>query len=255
MPAPMHDDFAELSIEPGTSDLPADDPRFALLNVLAFGGAPDRPSHVPEQLGQLGGISISESTGADDALPFWHTNILGDVYLLLLHGEVRVEFKEFEKDSYLGAYFGRAGDLMKFPKNLPHRTFSGDGRRRISLQLAPTDPKWESLAWVRDIAPFDRLVFEELSIEPGPRSTVVRMGGQHIETDSSFLKRGASAIVAYGTYFGHNEFDNGFIISDALATDEDLAQFKLGTHVLRCPREQAVGLLKGVIRALEGSGF
>lgn len=255
MPVPMHEDFADLLIEPGTSDLPVDDPRFALVNVLAFGGAPDRPSHVPERLGQVGGISISESTGADDALPFWHTNMLGDVYLLLLHGEVRVEFKEFEEDSYLGAYVGRTGDLMKFPKDLPHRTFSADGRRRVSVQLAPTDPRWESLGWVQDVGPFDRLVFEELSIEPGLPSTVVRMGDQHIETDSSFLRRGAGVIVAYGTYFGHNEFENGFIISDARSEEDDLVHFKLGAHHLACPREQAVGLLKGVVRALEEVGL
>ena len=255
MPVPMHEHFADLNIDPGTSDLPPGDLRFALVNILAFGGAPDRPSHVPEQLGQLGGISISESTGADDALPFWHTNMLGDVYLLLLHGEVRVEFKEFEKDAILGAYAGRTGDLMKFPKDVPHRTFSGDGRRRISLQLAPTDPSWESLAWVQDVPPLDRLEFEELSIEPGPQSTEIRMGDLQVETNSSFLKRGARAIVAYGTHFGHNEFENGFIISDALMKDEDLVHFKLGTHDLTCPREYAVGLLKGVIVMLEDEGI
>jgi hypothetical protein len=254
MTVPMHEHFADLRVEPGTSDVPADDDRFGLVNVLAFGGAPDRHPHVPEEIGRVAGVSLSESTGADDALPFWHTNLLGDVYLLLLHGEVRVEFKEFEGDAHLGSYVGRSGDLMKMPKDVPHRTFSGNGRRRISLQLAPTDPHWESLDWVNDVPASEQLELDGLRIQPGPALTRVTLDGVQLQTDSSFLKRGARAIVAYGVYFGHNEFEKGFVISDVPGEEEHGVLVKVAGRVLPCSREETVSLLKGVITRLEEAG-
>jgi hypothetical protein len=254
MRVPMHDHFAHLEVEPGTSDLPADDDRFGLVNVLAFGGAPDRHPHIPEEIGKVAGVSLSESTGADDALPFWHTHLLGDVYLLLLYGAVRVEFKEFEGDAHLGSYVGRSGDLMKMPKDVPHRTFSGDGRRRISLQLAPTDPHWESLEWVNDVPASEHLELDGLRIEAGPRLTRVSLDGATVETDSSFLKRGARAIVAYGVYLGHNEFEGGLIISDAPGEKEDFVLLKVAAGVLKCSRAETVSLLKGIIARLEEAG-
>jgi hypothetical protein len=142
---------------------------------------------------------------------------------------------------------------MKLPKEVPHRTYSGNGRRRISLQLAPIDPRCESLDWVNDVTPFERLELDGLRIEPGPKVTGVNLEGMHVETNSSFLMRGARAIVAYGGHLGHNEFDAGFIVSDVLSEDEDVVLFKIADRELRVPGEQAVGLLKGIIARLEAA--
>lgn len=249
MTVPMHEDFSSLVVDPGTSDAPHDD-RFGLVNVLVFGGAPDRHPHVPVELGKLAGVSIWESTGANDALPFWNTNLRDDVYLFLLHGEVRVEFKEFEGHASLGSYVGHAGDLMKLPKEVAHRTFSGDGRRRISLELAPIDPHWESLGWVADVPNFDQLELGPLRFDPNVGMTGVQLNGAHVETDSSFLLRGCRAIVAYGGHLGHNEFEGGLIISDVVDDDLDLVLFKLGAEELSFPRKDAIGLLKGLVAHL-----
>jgi hypothetical protein len=108
-----------------------------MVNVIAFGGAADRHPHVPAELGRLGGVAIWESTGDNDALPFWNTNLVDDVYLYLVYGEVRVDFKELEGEGLLGSYAGPTGDLMRLLKGVAHRTFSTNGQRRISLELAP----------------------------------------------------------------------------------------------------------------------
>src|SRR5215212_8536463 len=92
----MHPDFAHLKIRPGTMAIEAGAPEglFALTNILAFGGAAAKGAHMPAIVGQVGDVVLWESTGAPDALPFWNTNYTCDVHLLLMDGEVRMEFKE-----------------------------------------------------------------------------------------------------------------------------------------------------------------
>ncbi|MBA2390576.1 MAG: hypothetical protein H0V67_10025, partial [Geodermatophilaceae bacterium] len=134
MSTSMHPDFGGLTVTPGESHVAAASELYHLVNVVAFGGAVDRPTHVPTELGSLGPVVFWESTGAADALPFWNTNHRCDVYLYLVHGAVRVEFKETEGEERYGHYVARTGDLFKMPKDIAHRTFSGDGKRRISLE-------------------------------------------------------------------------------------------------------------------------
>ena len=43
-------------------------------------------------------MALWESTGADQ-LPFWNTDYDGDTYLYIVHGAVRVEFKETDSDA------------------------------------------------------------------------------------------------------------------------------------------------------------
>lgn len=247
MTGPLHPDFAELAVDPGSAEVTGDPSLFGLVNVIAFGGAADRHPHVPAELGRIGGVAIWESTGADDALPFWNTNLAGDAYLYLIHGEVRVEFKEVEGPGRLGTYLGHTGDLMRLPKDVAHRTYSANGRRRISLELVPHDPRWASLDWVASVPASEDLAAGGLRIEPSAGSTTIRLDGREVSTSSSFLLRGARALVAYGLHLGHNEFDGGFVVSDG----PDEAVMKVADRELRLPYEQAVALLKGVILRLE----
>ncbi len=78
-------------------------------------------------------------------MPFWNTNFHCDVYRYLVHGSVRVEFKETEGDEHYDQYVARTGDLFKLPKDVAHRTYSGDGKRRISLEILERNPHWASI--------------------------------------------------------------------------------------------------------------
>lgn len=215
----MHDDFAGLEVSPGTMQVPdglAD--AFAMVNLLALGGEADRPAHVPEAIGGLGDVVIWESTGSSVALPFWNTNYAGDVYLYLVHGQVRVEFKEPEKepegDAVLGHYEGRTGDMMLLPKAIAHRTFSTNGLRRISLEIVRRNPLWERIGEHADVAAATDLTIGGLRFEPAGDEVVIHSPEGRTTTPAAFLLRGLRALVAYELHLDHNEFEGGFVVHD-----------------------------------------
>jgi len=209
----MHEDFGTLSVEPGEMAVSQWVERFAMVNVLAFGGAPDRAPHVPVQLGELGDVVIWESTGAADALPFWNTNYTSDVYLVLLHGEVRVEFKEPEGDRLLGHYIGRTGDMLLLPKAIAHRTFSTNGRRRISLELLARNPRWAEIGALADV-PAAGMTLGGFGFAVDGPTAVVTTPQDTVRTPLGFLRRGLGALVAYELHLDHNEFEGGFVVHD-----------------------------------------
>lgn len=224
---PLHPDFAGLDIEPGERHVTGPVESFGLVNVLAFGGAPDRVPHVPTQLGELGDVVIWESTGASDALPFWNTNYASDVYLALLYGEVRVEFKEPEEDVRYGYYLGRAGDLLRLPKAIAHRTFSTNGRRRISLELLARNPFWADIGRRAEVSAAPTTTLGGFAFELEGEWATVTTPGDAIRTPLHFLRRGLGALVAYELHLDHNEFEGGLVVHD-----------KGRTTVLKTPRHQ-----------------
>ncbi|MGH9093295.1 MAG: hypothetical protein ACRDZR_18230, partial [Acidimicrobiales bacterium] len=211
---PLHADFADLAVTPGAADILRRPDRFALTNIVALGGAPDMHPHVPTKVGQVGTAVFWESTGAADALPFWNTNLRGDVLLYLIAGSVRVEFREMEGTEPYGSYEARTGDLMLLPRDIAHRTYSGDGRRRISLEIIEHDPRWDALGWVASVAPDPSLRLGGLAFSPAPDVTGVALDGTTAAVGSSFLLRGCRALVAYGLHLGHNEFEGGLVVRD-----------------------------------------
>jgi hypothetical protein len=48
-----------------------------------------------------------------------------------------LEFKETGGSTPYGHYLARTGDLFRIPDKVAHRTFSGDGRRRVTLEIVP----------------------------------------------------------------------------------------------------------------------
>ncbi len=91
----LHADFGSLAAHPGEAHITDRHELFNIVNVIEFGGGGvERATHVPTEVGAVGPVAIWESTGAADGLPFWNTNFQSDVYLYLVHGSVRVEFKE-----------------------------------------------------------------------------------------------------------------------------------------------------------------
>lgn len=209
----LHPDFADLRVTPGESRIDGPHELFEMVNVIAFGGAADRPTHVPTELGALGSVVIWESTGAADMLPFWNTNLDGDAYLYLVHGSVRVEFKEIEGDRRYGHYLGRTGDLLRLPKEVAHRTYSGDGRRRISLEIMPRNPHWSNLG-AAPVTPDTSGRIGGFAFEVREADVEVSWPGGRLRTPRDPFVRGLRALRAYELHLGHNEFEGGFTVHD-----------------------------------------
>ncbi|MBA2416981.1 MAG: hypothetical protein H0V64_14060 [Geodermatophilaceae bacterium] len=213
MSAPLHSDFGQLRVTPGELHFTAPSELYDLVNVVAFGGAVDRPTHVPTELGTIGPVVFWESTGAADALPFWNTNFQCDVYLYLVHGSVRVEFKETEGDERYGHYIARTGDLFKLPKDIAHRTFSVDGKRRISLEILERNPHWATMGTAPTVAD-DSGVVGGFRFDVEGEDVRVTWPEGSLVTPRHFFARGLAALIAYELHLEHNEFEGGFIVHD-----------------------------------------
>jgi hypothetical protein len=244
-PIQMHPDFAHLRVRPGemTLDQAADPNQFGLLNVLAFGGAADKGAHMPALIGRVDDVVVWESTGASDALPFWNTNYAGDVYLLLMEGEVRVEFKTPETDDHLATYIARTGDLMTLPRAIAHRTFSTSGKRRISLEIVKRNPLWERIGEHAQVSPIseDRLGGFGFAVEDD--AVVVRSPEDEVRTPRDFFVKGLRVLVAYELHLEHNEFEGGFTVHDRGST----AELKTRAYSEAFSPDAVVGLFKGLL--------
>jgi hypothetical protein len=213
MTVPLHADFGDLRVQPGEAHITDRDELFGLVNLIAFGGAADRPTHVPAEVGGVGPVVLWESTGAADQLPFWNTNLDGDQYLYVVHGAVRVEFKETGGERRYGHYIGRTGDLLRLPGAIAHRTWSGDGRRRISLEILPRNPHWAGIGTQPVTAdPSGRAGGFTFTVED--TDVLVHWPGGELRTPRDLFARGMRALVAYDLHLGHNEFDGGFVVHD-----------------------------------------
>lgn len=209
----LHPDFGGLEVTPGESHITGASEPYDLINVVAFGGGVDRATHVPTELGSLGQVVFWESTGAADALPFWNTNFQCDVYLYLVHGCVRVEFKETEGEQRYGHYLARTGDLFKLPKDIAHRTFSGDGKRRISLEILERNPHWSTIGTL-PIAPNHSETAGGFTFGADGDDIRITWPEGSLVTPRHFFVRGLAALVAYEMHLEHNEFEGGFIVHD-----------------------------------------
>jgi hypothetical protein len=241
----MHPDFSHLQVQPGemTLTLEARPEQFGLLNLLAFGGAADKGAHMPAIVGQLGEVVLWESTGAADALPFWNTNYAGDVYLLLLEGEVRVDFKHPETDQHLGTYLARTGDLMTLPGAIAHRTFSTSGKRRISLEIVRRNPLWERIGEHAHVAPLDQDGLGEFRFRRDGDAVVVQTPRDEVRTDLSFFVRGLRVLLAYELHLEHNEFEGGFVVHDL----DQHVELKTRAYQQSFAPAEVIGLFKGLV--------
>ena len=213
MSTPLHPDFDGLDVTPGESHITGPPEAYDLINVVVFGGGIDRATHVPTEVGSVGPVVFWESTGAADALPFWNTNFQCDVYLYLVHGCVRVEFKETEGAEHHGHYLARTGDLFKLPKDIAHRTFSGDGKRRISLEILERNPSWATIG-TAPIVPNDLGTAGGFRFDADNNDVRISWPEGSLVTSRHFFVRGLAALVAYEMHLEHNEFEGGFIVHD-----------------------------------------
>ena len=241
----LHPDFEHLRVQPGDMRLDgsADASQFGLLNLLAFGGAADKRPHMPALIGQLKDVVLWESTGAADALPFWNTNYAGDVYLLLMEGEVRVEFKTPDADDHLATYVARTGDLMKLPRAVAHRTFSTSGKRRISLEIVQRNALWDRIGEHADVAPAPEDRLGGFAFEFDSDTVVVHSATDTVHTSRDFFLKGLRVLVAYELHLEHNEFEGGFTVHDLDAT----AELKTRGHREAFAPAEVIGLFKGLL--------
>lgn len=242
MTAPLHPDFGGLRVKPGESHITGPSELYDMINVVAFGGAVDRATHVPTELGSVGPVVFWESTGAADALPFWNTNFQCDVYLYLVHGSVRVEFKQTEGEERYGHYLARTGDLFKLPKDIAHRTFSEDGKRRISLEILERNPLWATIGDAA-VVPNDTSAVGGFRFELDGDDVRITWPGGSLVTPRHFFVRGLAALVAYKMHLGHNEFEGGFIVHDL----GDEVRLKAGGYSETLPGSAVLATFAGLL--------
>ena len=241
----LHPDFFELRIDPGAADFGDRPDLFDIVNVIEFGGAADRPTHVPTEIGSVGPVVFWESTGAADALPFWNTNYRTDVYLYIVHGGVRVELKEPEGAEIIGEYVARTGDLFRLPKDIAHRTYSLDGKRRITLEILERDPAWSTIGRHADVAAADRLDLGGFTFALDDASATVTAAGATIEGPADFFRRGLRALVAWELHLAHNEFDGGFVVHDH---GDDSATLKVPGYQATFPVADVLAVFKALLQ-------
>lgn len=238
-----HADFADLSPTVGEVRATLRPELFDLVNLVSFGGAADRPTHVPAEVGRVGPVVLWESTGAADSLPFWNTNFHTDVYLYIVHGGVRVELKEPEGSVVYGEYIARTGDLFRLPKDVAHRTFSLDGKRRITLEILGSDPAWSTMGRHADVTAAATPAVGTFHFDVRDEIAVVIGGDRRIETPADAFVRGLRALVAWELHLAHNEFDGGFVVHD----HGDRVTLKAGPHAEECDPGEVIAAFKAVL--------
>lgn len=246
----LHPDFGGLPfVQPGESHITGPPEQFDLVNLLTFGGSVERATHIPAELGSIGPVVIWESTGAADALPFWNTNLQCDVYLYLVHGSVRVEFKAPEGSERYGHYLGRTGDLLKLPKDIAHRTFSGDGKRRISLEILERNPHWATIG-AAPIVPDESGTVGDFQFGVEDDEVRISYPAGSMLTPRAFFARGLAALLAYEMHLEHNEFEGGFVVQDL----GDMVRLKAPGYEQSLPARAVLAVFAGLLPRLPGPG-
>lgn len=222
----LHRDFGDLHVEPGSVVGATRPELFDIVNLVAFGGAADQKTHVPKEIGRIGPAVFWESTGAADALPFWNTNLFTDIYLYIVHGGARVALKAVDSDEVYGEYVARTGDLFRLPKDVAHRTYSLDGKRRITMEILERDPAWDTIGALADVEAASSVTIGGFSFVPDGDVVRVTAGDRSTDEPAGFFARGLRALVAWELHLGHNEFEGGFVVRDEGPT----VSLRLGTH-------------------------
>lgn len=241
----LHPDFSGLTVDSGRSDVRSRPDLFSIINLIEFGGDADRPTHVPSEIAQVGPVVVWESTGAADALPFWNTNQRSDMYLYIVHGGVRVELKETGGAEIYGEYVARTGDLSFFPKDVAHRTYSLDGKRRITIEILERDPAWSTIGSLADVTPARRPEVGGFTFAIGDQRATIAAGGSVVETPSDFFRRGLRALVAWELHLGHNEFEGGFVVHDL---GDDRARLSVPGHEATLPVADVLAVFKALLQ-------
>jgi len=131
------------------------------------------------------------------------------------------------------------------PRDVAHRTFSGDGKRRITLEILPANPFWADLG-SHSVQPDRSGSVGGFTFEPSDSSVVVNHAGGSISTPRDTFMRGLRALVAYELHLGLNEFDGGFVVHD----HGDTVTLKTPDHAETRPAAAVLATFKGLLERL-----
>ena len=239
----LHPDFEDLRMQPGESHITGRHELFHIVNVMALGASGSLGTHLPVEMGRIAApIAMWESTGAASQLPFWNTNLDGDQWLYVVHGQVRVEFKETEGPERFGHYIARTGDLFKMPKEVAHRTFSADGKRRIGLELLPINPFWD-LIGTREVVSDRSGRAGSLQFELTEDSVRVSSPAGTVDCPRAMFLAAARTLLQFELHLGHNELDGGVVVHDLGAE----VRVAVAGHSEVMPGTELLGVFKGLV--------
>jgi hypothetical protein len=162
---------------------------------------------------------------------------------------VRVELKAVEQAERYGEYVARTGDLFRLPVDVAHRTFSLDGKRRITLEFLEHDPRWATIGSMADVQPAPTLSVGGFTIDVGDLASGfvdIRAGDGRAREPVGFFQRGMRALEAWELHLGHNEFEGGFVVDDG----EDGVTLKVPGHAETHPAAAVLALVRAVLAQL-----
>ncbi|MEO7234620.1 MAG: hypothetical protein ABIW80_04525, partial [Lapillicoccus sp.] len=158
---------------------------------------------------------------------------------------VRVEFKETDGDRRYGHYLARTGDLFRLPSHIAHRTFSGDGRRRVTLEILPDNPFWD-LRGTRPISVDRSGAVGDLRFEVTPDAVLVHHAAGTATCPRDTFTRALRALSEWELHLGHNELDGGVVIHD----DGLTAQVRGPGWATTVDGAALVGVFRGLLEEL-----
>lgn len=160
-----------------------------------------------------------------------------------MEGEVRMDFKEPETDRALGSYLATTGDLMKLPRAIAHRTFSTNGKRRISLEIIQRNPLWERIGEHADAPALEQSALGGFRFALEGDDIVIATPADMLRTPRGFFVRGLRVLLAYDLHLEHNEFEGGFVVHDR---DQQIDLKSRGYSESFAPAA-VIGLFKGLV--------
>ena len=130
------------------------------------------------------------------------------------------------------------------PKDIAHRTYSLDGKRRITLEILERDPVWSTIGRYECVQPASRPELGDFTFALGDSSATIAAGDTVVETPADFFRRGLRALVAWELHLAHNEFDGGFVVHDL---GDDIATLKVPGYEATFPVADVLAVFKTLL--------
>lgn len=142
------------------------------------------------------------------------------------------------------AAFELARPCCRAVEDIAHRTFSGDGKRRISLEILERNPLWANIGNT-PVVPNDSGAVGGFRFDAeGGENVRISWPDGSLVTPRHFFVRGLAALVAYEMHLEHNEFEGGFIVHDLGAE----VRLKAPSHEETLPGSEVLATFDGLLQ-------